>query len=160
MKWLPKNTVLLLAPLLFAVACSNEPKQTTVSKTSVTQTEEVKAMIPAQTCYVGIMGKDSIFLKTERFPNVVTGTLVYKFYEKDQSQGALDGKMHGDTLVADYTFSSEGKTSVRQVAFLLSADSAREGYGEQEEKEGKMVFKNLGELNFKDAVTLGKTACH
>lgn len=153
-KLLQVNIALLLVTTLSLTAC-NESRQTTTT----TQAEEVKVMIPEQACYIGVIGKDTIFLKAERFPNVVTGKLAYRFYEKDKSQGELEGKMYGDTLVADYTFSSEGQTSIRQVAFLLQGADAREGYGELEEKEGKMVFKNRGQLRFTGSVLLKKVAC-
>lgn len=146
--------------LLLAFACNNEPKQTPTSGTDTTKADEMKIMIPAQSCYVGSTGKDSIFLKTERFPNVVTGKLEYRFYEKDQSAGELDGKLFGDTLIADYTFVSEGIKSVRQVIFLLQNDLAIEGYGEMEEKDGKMVFKNIKEIRFDSSFNLRKTVCY
>nr|GFC68635.1 hypothetical protein [Tanacetum cinerariifolium] len=37
--------------------------------------------------------------------------------------------MHGDTLVADYTFQSEGTTSIRQVVFLRRDIGFIEGFG-------------------------------
>jgi len=117
-------------------------------------------MIPTQTCYIGSIGKDTIVLKTERFPNVVTGILEYKFYEKDQSKGEFDGKMNGDTLIAEYTFSSEGTKSVRQVAFLLQGELALEGFGEMEERNGKMVFKDINEIKFDGTLKLYKTECN
>ena len=118
-----------------------------------------RAMIPHSNCYIGVIGRDSIFLKIEQFPNVVSGTLEYKFYEKDNNSGEINGKMNGDTLVADYTFSSEGIKSIRQVAFVIKEDLVIEGYGEMEDKNGKMVFKNLQKLNFNTNTNLKKSTC-
>lgn len=153
---------LFLFALVFGlISCSdNRPKHTSTSDIDTENTNGMKTMIPVQTCYIGSMGRDSVFLKTERFPNVVTGTLEYRFYEKDQNTGEFDGKMNGDTLVADYTFLSEGSKSVRQVIFLLQGDSATEGYGETEEKNGRIVFKNLNEIKFDDSFQLHKIVCH
>lgn len=152
----PKALFLFLSLLIFA--CNNQAKDSSTSGSDTT--DEIKVMIPAQTCYLGSIGRDSVFLKTELFPNVVTGTLEYKNYEKDSSSGVIDGIMKGDTLVADYTFTSEGVPSVAQVVFLLQGDTALEGYGEKEEKDGKMVFKDPGKISFDQSVILNKTACY
>jgi hypothetical protein len=40
----------------------------------------------------------------------VVGNLCYRFFEKDKNDGTVIGKLQGDTLIADYTFMSEGVT--------------------------------------------------
>ena len=77
-------------------------------------------------------------MKVEVFENVVTGTLSYKFYQKDSNKGEFEGTLKGDTLLADYTFMSEGTQSVRQVVFLIKGETAIEGYGDIEEKDSKL----------------------
>lgn len=149
-----------LALPVFILACNTNPGGTATSATDNKEDGEMKVMIPTQACYSGTIGKDTIFLKTEKFPNVVTGILEYKFIEKDNSKGGLDGVMRGDTLIAEYSFTSEGARSIRQVAFLLQGDVAIEGHGELEEKEGKMVFKNTHSLKFDNTVPLRKTTCY
>ena len=67
--------------------------------------------------------------------------------------------MNGDTLLADYKFMSEGKLSTRQVIFLIQGDDAIEGYGNSEEKDGKMVFKNINEVVFGKGLILKKAEC-
>jgi hypothetical protein len=119
----------------------------------------MKIMIPGMVCYAGVVGKDSVFLKTEIFPSVVTGSLVYNFNEKDDSKGEIDGTMHGDTLIAEYRFGAEGKVSTREVAFLVLDSSAIEGYGPMEEKDGKMVFRNRTEIVFGNGFNLKAIAC-
>jgi hypothetical protein len=67
--------------------------------------------------------------------------------------------MRGDTLVADYTFMSEGKSSVRQVVFMVKDSIVTEGYGPQEEKDGKMIFKDLGKVDFSKGTKLQRIQC-
>jgi heat shock protein HslJ len=67
--------------------------------------------------------------------------------------------MHGDTLVADYIFLSEGSSSVRQVAFLLDGRSAKEGYGPTAEQDGKMAFTDVKSLSFGKGVIMSKHDC-
>jgi len=143
------------------LSCNNEASQAAeaTTKTDTTKTEEMKIMIPGSTCYTSIMGKDTMNLKVEKFPNVVTGNLSYNFYEKDDNQGTIDGTLNGDTLIASYTFMSEGKSSVRQVAFLISDSTATEGFGPMEEKDGTMIFKALNTISFKEGIKFIKTDC-
>jgi len=67
--------------------------------------------------------------------------------------------MNGDTLIAEYTFMSEGINSVREVAFLKKDQNYVEGYGEMEEKDGKTIFKNTAGIRFDTKATLVSVAC-
>ena len=142
-------------------SCNNEPKKSTEILTveDTVKTVENKIMIPASSCYSSITGKDTVTLKVEIFPNVVTGKLSYKFNEKDSNKGEFDGQFHGDTLLADYKFMSEGQLSARQVIFLIKNNVAREGYGKMEEKNGKMVFKDMKGVSFETGMALNKVEC-
>jgi len=152
-----KYSLLLLSLATIITASCHEPKQST--KTDMPGQVENKIMIPSSTCYASITGKDTVKLKVEVFPNVVTGKLSYNLYQKDSNQGDFNGRVHGDTLLADYTFMSEGKSSARQVIFLIKEGIAVEGYGNMEEKDGTMVFKNIKEISFEKGLTLKKVVC-
>jgi hypothetical protein len=143
-------------------ACNNDSKQTSteiLTGDSATPEPEMKIQIPNMSCYTYVSDKDTIKLKLEKFPNVVTGMLAYLFYEKDKSRGTIDGVMRGDTLVADYTFMSEGKSSVRQVVFMVKGSIVTEGYGPQEEKDGKMIFKYLSTIDFSKSSKMQRIQC-
>ena len=152
--------VLFLAAIMIA-SCNNESKKSTEITTveDTVKTIENKIMIPVSSCYSSTTGKDTVTLKVEVSPNVVTGKLLYKFYEKDSNKGEFDGQFHGDTLLADYKFMSEGQLSTRQVIFLIKNNVAREGYGKMEEKNGKMVFKDMKGVSFETGLTLNKVEC-
>lgn len=91
--------------------------------------------------------------------NEVNGELVYKIYQKDKNVGTIIGNIKGDTLIADYTFKSEGASSIREVAFLKKAETFIEGYGDLIETNGKMVFKDKKSLKFDTKMTLSKVDC-
>ena len=116
-------------------------------------------MIPKSGCYASFSGKDTILLKIEVFPNVVTGILKYQVWEKDKNEGTIEGKLSGDTLFANYTFTSEGQTSVREVAFLLNNHQAIEGFGDMEEKNRKMIFTDKSQINFSKGAKLSPIDC-
>ncbi|HEX5024633.1 MAG TPA: hypothetical protein VFV68_05145 [Agriterribacter sp.] len=151
--------IMLFIAICFAVACNNNPEQSSSLNDDSRSVPENKIMIPNMVCYSGSSGKDTVFLKLEKFPNAVTGSLLYNFFEKDKSSGDIDGRLDGDMLIADYTFMSEGKQSTRQVAFLIQNSMATEGYGPVEEKEGKMVFTNLAEIDFSKGIQLHQITC-
>lgn len=119
----------------------------------------IKPMIPESGCYAFLTPSDSIWLKTEVFPNVVTGILKYRISGKDKNSGTLEGKFHGDTLIADYSFHSEGRLSVRQVAFLFQDSSMVEGYGDIQEQNGKFIFRNASEIDFSKGLKLQSISC-
>jgi hypothetical protein len=156
-----KHSFLFLSVAVVAVAACNEPQQSTTKNglSDTSKAVENKIMIPSSSCYSTTTGKDSVHLKVEVFPNVVTGNLSYQFYQKDSNKGEFEGRLHGDTLLADYTFMSEGKRSIRQVAFLIKDGIAVEGYGNMEEKNGKLIFKNQQEIVFGKGLKLEKVPC-
>lgn len=154
--------IIFACTLLSVIFACNESPNTDTSKTDSSATTDTGRMIiqiPRSTCYRYATASDTITLKVETFPNVVTGLLNYSLKEKDKNRGEIDGVMHGDTLVADYTFMSEGTRSVRQVVFLLKDDVATEGYGPVSEKDGKMVFDNLSSIDFSTGTKLTKVDC-
>lgn len=154
------KTILIISLLMATVACNPNTKQTTDGTRPANEdTPRVTIQIPETGCYVNISGRDTVKLKVETFPNVVTGTLLYSFFEKDKNTGEIEGRLTGDTLLADYTFMSEGKRSTRQVIFLIRDSIAIEGYGALEEKEGKMVFKDIREIDFSKGMKLAKVSC-
>lgn len=112
-----------------------------------------------QTCYTYVKGKDTATLTLLTTGKVSTGELAYRWFEKDKNTGTIEGEMHGDTLVALYTFNSEGQQSVRQVAFLKKGDQLLEGTGDIADKDGKVQFADLSKLSFGKSVIFEKVAC-
>ncbi len=121
--------------------------------------DEFSIQIPATACFRSVNGKDTVQLKVETFPNVITGTLSYQLNEKDKNSGDIEGIRMGDTLLADYSFTSEGIRSTRQVIFLLKENGAVEGHGEMIEEDGKMMFKSLSNIDFTKSIALELVSC-
>ncbi len=100
-----------------------------------------------------------MFLHLKISDNIVTGDLTYNLFQKDNNKGTLQGTMKGDTLIAEYKFLSEGTESIREVAFLKKENDFVEGYGDVDEINGKVRFKNTGALNFSNNVLLKNIEC-
>ena len=158
-----KHSFLLITSILIiaATSCNNNSKTATEVTTSddTAKPTTVTNKLPTTTCYAYIKVKDTVYLKLDKLSGAVTGSLSYKFYEKDSNKGEIDGKLNGDTLIADYKFMSEGILSTRQVIFLIKDSTATEGYAVMEEKNGKMVFKNINTVDFTKGIVLRKTTC-
>lgn len=60
----------------------------------------------------------------------VMGNLSLKNGGKDSSSGTFQGTYSGGILLADYTFQSEGTTSVMQIIFKRSGNDFIRGYGD------------------------------
>ena len=96
-------------------------------------------------------------MESGRYRNAAV--LAARLFEKDKNTGTIQGNMQDSLLVADYTFMSEGTTSVRQVAFKKTANGFVEGYGDVEDKDGKMIFKNVDSLTFNNTSVLTEIDC-
>jgi len=89
----------------------------------------------------------------------VNGKLSYNITGKDKNEGTIVGNMKGDTLIADYTFMSEGVSSVREVVFLQKDGTLIEGYGDVVDANNKVTFKDKKKLKFDAKNTLTKSDC-
>ncbi|CAN5597432.1 hypothetical protein BH11BAC3_BH11BAC3_43740 [soil metagenome] len=150
-----KQIFALAVIVLLLNSCNNN----TIEPTTTPVAAEEKIMAPEHNCYAYISAKDTVKMHLQMSGNIVTGDLAYHYFEKDKNTGTIQGSMKGDTLYADYKFMSEGAESTREVVFLKTANDFVEGYGDSEEKNGKMVFKNTGSLNFNNKLILKNVAC-
>jgi hypothetical protein len=143
--------LLVAGSLALLTACHDQTAQTTQ-----------EAAVPTPTgpqCYAYATAQDTVRLTLQTTQPSVTGQLTYRYFEKDRNQGTIRGTMHGDTLLADYTFQSEGTQSVRQVAFLRRDIGFVEGFGPVAERAGKTVFERPHALQFDAKYTLLPVAC-
>lgn len=142
-------TIILLAAL---TSCNNSSEETV-------DEEKADSVVQTDFCYTGIISRDTVLLNVNITDTLVTGGLIYNFFEKDDNKGSLSGKMLGDTMIADYKFYSSGMESMRQVAFLKKDSVMIQGFGPMVERDGKMVFVSTNEINFGRSIVLSKNAC-
>jgi hypothetical protein len=144
--------------LVMTTSCLNNKKE----EVSVSQVEAAAPIeTTAKQCYQAIIEQDTITLSaTINSVNQFEGELDYSYYQKDKSFGTLLGNVKGDTIFADYTFESEGKTSVRELVFLKKGpNSFVEGYGPVLETNGKIVFKDKSQIKFDGNVVYNQVEC-
>ena len=146
-----KNASIIALSLVIFASCNSEKKQESIkTKIKTRQTE---------TCYQYTKDSSKITLNIIKDNNIVTGNLTYDYYEKDKNKGTIKGELKSDTLFADYTFMSEGIESVREVVFINTVGGWVEGYGEIDDKDGKVIFKNRNKITFNNSAVLKETAC-
>jgi hypothetical protein len=140
------------------VSCKKEKEVET--KPDITE-EIVVFETVSEECYRAIIKKDTVSMTLNIKGNKIrSGKLSYKFFEKDKNEGTIVGQLKGDTLIADYTFMSEGVSSVRQVAFLKKGNVYVEGYGDViDDNKGKVTFKDTKQLKFDGKTVLSKVDC-
>ena len=149
------STILLLA---MSTSCMNNKKE-------AVSAPQVQVEAPLETtskeCYQAVIEKDTITLTVAiNDVNQFEGELDYSYYQKDKSFGTLLGNVKGDTIFADYTFQSEGKTSVRELVFLKKdSNTIVEGHGEVLEANGKMMIKDKSKIKFDSNVVYNKIDC-
>jgi hypothetical protein len=110
-------------------------------------------------CYEMVFKKDSAELSINVKDTVVTGTLNFNLYEKDKNKGMIKGVLRDDMIFADYTFQSEGMSSVREVVFKVEDGTLVQAFGDMEERKNKLVFTDKDHLQFQKANPFIKTDC-
>lgn len=148
--------------IMFSVFISCK-KETTLPPPQITPNppKEAEIVEPAgNQCYISTADNSTVELSFNVNSNQeVNGTLNYTLYGKDKNVGTLIGNIYGDTLIADYTFDSEGVSSVREVAFLQREGTYIEGHGDVVEANGKVSFKDKKALKFDAKNVLTKVDC-
>lgn len=160
-----KNKILLslmIVALLFSCKKADDSKKqnkvdSTEERTAVAVSSEREPL--KEVCYQYNNGKDAIEANLLYDNGKVSGKVNYNLFEKDKNSGNIVGSMNGDTIVANYIFMSEGVASFRQLAFLKKGNVLIEGYGDVEEKDGRMVFKDIKKLNFPENIQLKEVPC-
>jgi hypothetical protein len=143
------RVIAILCMMILCISCNKQRN----NEGSATEQDVIK-------CYQYINNKDTVLLKTISIGRSVSGTLVYNLYEKDKNTGTIQGHINGALLIADYTFISEGVSSVRQVVFRKEGRTLIQGNGDViVDPHGKTVFNNIDSLDFTGSILLTEVDC-
>lgn len=121
------------------------------NKQSRTDSQSGKDSVQSSQCYIAVDGPDTAYLNLDSRANgKITGKLLINFSEKPKNDGALEGEFKGDTLYANYTFTTgENKTVYKNpLAFLKDGGRLHLGVGEIESYLGKSYFKKGTTIDF------------
>lgn len=152
-----KNIFIPVVILLFG--CNNNKQ----AESSTDTPDTIQKMAPATLatgCYKMVVLNDSAFLTIEKMDDHVTGTLQYRWFEKDKNDGTIKGIIKDSLLVVNYTFNAEGRKSVREVVFKIKKDTLVEGFGDISMNGIDTVkFKDISTLNFMNDRPFVKYPC-
>jgi hypothetical protein len=153
-----KKYIVLGALSVLAMNCNkkNEKVKPIVTTDSLENpAEPVVDTLGARTfCYLGVTGKDSVFVSLDDNLGTFSGKMAYKNSEKDSSKGELFGFRSGDTLKLTYEFASEGTTSKRDIYFIQKDNVLTEGIGDQKDENGTMRYADEKKITYKDGQKL------
>lgn len=157
------KTIFLLAVAIVLFSCTDENKteggNEGVHATATDTLPVGNKPIILDGCYAIQNGKDSASLSIQLRDSTVTGNLVYLLHEKDSNRGTIKGVLRDSLIYADYTFSSEGMTSVREVIFKVQPDQLLEATGDRKEQSGHIIYAKKTALNFSTMPPFRKVAC-
>jgi hypothetical protein len=146
---------IIFAAIIIIAACNEAPSEAAVAETPSASTDSTANKF----CYARYENQDTVLLNLVFLDSLVTGDLSYRLHEKDKNNGKIRGVLKGDTIFADYTFLSEGTSSVREIVFLRKDNEIVEGFGEVEEHDGKMKFKKGAAIEFGGSMVLKAIEC-
>ncbi|MFL9832325.1 hypothetical protein ACSV4D_15830 [Flavobacterium sp. ARAG 55.4] len=147
--------------VLFVILASSCMNKKTDQVVVAPQQAEAPIETPKKECYQAVIEKDTLRLTLDiNTVNDVNGELDASYFEKDRSFGTLLGNMRGDTIFADYKFESEGKTSIREMAFIKKdSNTYVEGHGEMIDANDRMAFKDKSKIKFDGNIVYHKINC-
>lgn len=143
-----KKTILLGAFSVFLLNCNKKAEapvaETAQLDTAATTEQSIDTLGAKSFCYMGVTGKDTVFVSIDDNLGTITGKMATKNSEKDSNKGELTGFKSGDTLKLTYEFASEGKTGNKNdMYFLQTKDGLSEGIGDRDPETGtKYVNEN------------------
>jgi hypothetical protein len=150
---------LLIISVVFFVAC-NSQTETKSENTADTLNNSVETSAPSiNGCYMSILKQDTATLRINENAGLISGDLTYDRFEKDSNKGTFKGEIKDSLIIGDYTFQSEGNSSVRQVVFKISGANLIEGYGDINMNGDTATFKNISHLNYQNDQPFIKTDC-
>lgn len=152
-------TSTLVLGVVFIVSCQNNTPEKSAKADSLITVKAADANLNLNECFKYIKNRDTSNLKLNSAGKIVIGNLSYRLFEKDKNESTIIGIIKGDTIIADYTFQSEGTKSIRQVVWLKKDDKLIEGFGDVEEADGKTKFKNISKLIFGKSIVFTKVEC-
>jgi len=117
------------------------------------------SIIDLNGCYEMTIKQDTASLILSMKDSIVTGKLVYDWSQKDGNVGTLKGVLRGDLIFAEYTFESEGTTSVQEIIFRLEDSLLQQAVGDLAQKDNKIVYKNPQDLDFNTMPPYMKIPC-
>ncbi|MEC3881141.1 hypothetical protein [Parapedobacter sp. 10938] len=153
-------TIFSAAALLAGSSCqgpTSSEKANTIQGDTIPQGATVQESTTS--CYLHTHERDSVRLSINLVSDSVSGTLHFKNYQIDGSQGTVTGRFHGDTLLVVYDFHAEGSHNRTEEAFLKQGVDLIRGFGDREPDGNTYRFTDRGAIDFEAGQIFQPVSC-
>ncbi|ALR30387.1 hypothetical protein ATE47_07555 [Chryseobacterium sp. IHB B 17019] len=159
-----KKLILLSSLSVFLLNCNKKTEapvaETSTPDTTVATTTTADTLGTKSLCYMGVTGKDTVFVTIDDNLGTITGKMATKNSAKDSNKGDLSGIKSGDTLKLTYEFAAEGKTGNKNdIYFLQTKDGLTEGIGERDAETGTK-YANDSKIKYQGGRNLKAADCN
>lgn len=154
-----KKAGLFVSLLILSVACNQQDAPSAGTSSDTTSAPGKPDALPAKDCYAWTAGKDSIYFSLDGGTGIRNGRLVYAWAEKDRNEGVWKGTIDENILAGWYTFNSEGRQSVRQVAWKVVGNTLWPAFGPVKQQQDTFYFTDPVHLQFDSTQAWQQVAC-
>ncbi|MBL7758612.1 MAG: hypothetical protein JNL59_14490 [Chitinophagaceae bacterium] len=154
-----KKAGLFVSLLLLLAACNQQDSPAAETPSDTTSKPGKLSTEPVRDCYAWIKGKDSIYFSLDLGTGIRNGRLVYAWAEKDRNEGVWKGTIDENVLAGWYTFNSEGRQSVRQVAWKVVGNSLWPASGPVKQQQDTFYFSDPVHLQFDSTQAWQQVPC-
>ena len=154
---------LLIAIALLAVSSCQGPASSGDEGTAAhtdTMPQGTADPVTVTSCYLHTHERDSVRLRLTITNDTVSGTLHFKNYQIDGSQGTVRGQFQGDTLFLVYDFHAEGTHNMTEEAFLKQGTDLVRGFGDREEDKHLYRFTDRNAIEFSTGQIFKPVSCN
>lgn len=156
-----KKAIIVSFVALVMLGCKNKQENTGDAMPTETETVRTPKLVWAgleKGCYSYDANGSTVLFEITQTGGSILGNLTYAFSGKDKNTGTFKGNLKNDKLIGDYTFQSEGRESIREVAFQVKGGQLIEGHGDLNEKG--TAFKDPNNIIYSSTMPLSKTDCN
>ncbi len=161
-----KKLLVIICSISLLISCqSGAMKDKEVEKADSKAQKDSLAVAAAQSgtdfsgCYQMVVGKDTADMKLMVANYLITGTLKYNRFEKDDNEGTVKLFWESPYLEGWYSFESEGKLSVREIKLLVKGNTLSEAYGDVASFTDTFRYKYPDNLNYETTHPFIKITC-
>lgn len=91
---------------------------------------------------------DSAYLNINVKDTTINGVLEYNWNLRNDDTGTVVGVYRDSLLYVNYSFESEGITSVKEVIFKYRQGQLFQAFGELDQRNDTVIFRDRGLLQF------------
>ena len=151
-----KNLLLISVVAISLFSCKKNSEQLS-GKNSTADSQQLEIN---KTCYLSVIGQDSVRLSINDSSGNITGDLDFRSQETDGSTGTFTGTKSGDTLKLKSRTVAEGLVSYNDIFLLQKDGKLYEGVSEIAKiNDSTTVFADPTKIDYTKSFVFSKVDC-